>query len=288
MANNEHCNTLDTLVAECGRMQEIQRVKCLITNLRRQLKDKIISDRNLDDRQCPPEIVALFLMAEKLAQFRDEVSRELESYLRNDSSTNINGSAETDSQIENKLWTLFVYQESVDGSLSNDNESMLSAWFNILACRQSHVVCLMLWLFPHFATKERMDVVERIVADEKNATLLLWDKMLFWLACMRDSDYGKEKNIGSQINGLLSDSGAFAVKKEMRVKGDIRSCALRLLVLISYAKLNDLDDEMVWQKVRCMVEYLTEACDVDEPYVGWVYYSLCEFVQMSNDPSVTA
>lgn len=255
-----------------------QRVK----EMRQRLTDKIITSSS--NGQCLHCIASLFFKVEK-ESFSNYISR-VADYKTN--VRNIQNKPDECSLVEQNLWTLYLWDlyvklknakgDTVDGFSLNDYENMLADCFSTLEGHKNPCMCLMLWLFPKLATKDRIKKVEDILRENKDATWWLRDKMLFWLACLEESNCSQEKarEIERQILELKLDSGAFATVEGKKENGDIISSAIGLLVLISCAKRKDSAGtvaDMAQKTVRWIVEQ-----DADGENLAWGFYALSEYV----------
>ena len=291
MANNEQVGEHNALVTEQDEKQVIplmRRVRELIRDKRLVLENKITHCREvLPTNQCSPDIVALFLMAEKVLHFNDDVSRAVVSYLKNHYKTNarnIHWAADKTIQVEQYLWTLYVEKETKDGFSLNDYKNMLSECFRALKKCKNPCLSMMLWLASEFATEDWLSSVQDILEEKQTATWLQQDRMLFLLACMENSNCSIERarDIETQIRGLQLGSGAFAAGEGKAGNGNLISSAIGLLVLISCARRKGSRDSVidaVRQAVRWIVEQIAEANDKG---VAWAYYALCEYIDLES------
>ena len=296
MADNERVNKP---ITGCDKKQVVSLRECVEERkrkMRRTIADNIIAcckDSSASNSQCSPKIIALFLMAEKVSHSNSDILKDVMARLKDGykfNVRNIDWTAKASPQVRQNLWTLFVERETVGGFSTNDYEKKFSDCFSALARSESHLLCLILWLFKEFATPERIDFVEEIVM-RKPATLSLLDKMLLWHAQMRVSNPSQEKvrEIETRICGLQLDSGAFATVEGKREDGVLLSSAIGLLVLISCAKRKDMENQAstsegsvidaVWKTVRWIVEHVT---DVSDEGVAWAYYALCEYIDLKS------
>ncbi len=299
MTDNKRVNEFNKLITECDGKQLVSSMDCVeerIRKMRRTIAEKIIAcckDPPVSNSQCSPKIIALFLMAEKVSHFNSDIAKDVMVRLKDGykpNVRNIDWTANASPQVRQNLWTLFVERETVGGFSANDYEIMFSDCFSSLARSESHLLCLILWLFKGFATSERMDFVEEIVMRKPASTSLL-DKMLLWHAQIRVSNCSQEKvrEIETRICGLQLDSGAFATVEGKKEDGGLLSSAIGLLVLISCAKRKDMENQSstsegsvidaVWKTVRWIVEHVT---DVSDEGVAWAYYALCEYIDLES------
>lgn len=289
MTLGEHLSGFSEFASEKVEGREILNkwFKELVMIMRHDLRNIIIHcQSSIPDRLCPSNIVGHFLMAESGMHLSGDMSRDVYDPIKNEYMPHVRDvrltTGEDDLQVEKYLWVLFL-RLTVIGGDAYENE--LDACFNTLMSRRSRFLCLMLWLFPRFATPENMDIVEGIVADPmRGGTSLLRDRMLFGLASIGAENLNQEKKtkvVETQIHELqdsVTQNG-----------DDFRSDAIGLLMLVSCAKRNSgkIDCGMVWQMAQRVVERLIEFHLDDgklryycEPDVGWAYFALCEYVNL--------
>ena len=299
MRDNERVNEFNKTITECDEKQVVPLMVCVVERIRKMrlpLAGKIIAcckDSSTSNSQCSPKFIALFLMAEKVLHFNSDISKNVMVRLKDGYKSNVRNidwTAKASPQVRQNLWDLFVERETVGGFSANDYEKMFSGCFSALARSESHLLCLILWLFKGFATSERMDFVEEIVK-KKPATSSLLDKMLLWHAQIRVSTCSQEnaREIETRICGLQLDSGAFATVEGMKEDGVLLSSAIGLLVLISCAKRKDMGNQSatsegsiidaVQKTVRWIVGHIT---DVIDESVAWAYYALCEYIDLES------
>ena len=280
MVNNECCN--ENEVTFFG-----DRIKKLVGVIRPSLENMITHSCDFSAKHpCSPDIVALFLMADEISHFNDDISRAIASYVKNNYKSGMRDIPRTaggQDLSEKYLWTLYLERKHHDDSSHDDCEKRLSDCLSVLeGCKNQHL-SLMLWLFPDLATEERLKTVEDIVKE----TAPWWqrDKMLFWLACMRASKCSQEtvREIETQICGLQLETGAFATVEGSDENGDLISSSIGLLVFISCAKKNNSESpimDTLRKTVRWILEYITAkqgTCGAD---IAWAYYALCEYVNL--------
>ena len=163
-----------------------------------------------------------------------------------------------------------------------------------MKCHNSPVLGLMLWLFPEFASEELLMHVEKITRD--NYAWLTQDKMLFWLACMRDSRFKEiaSRVINERILSLQLDTGAFATVEGKEEKGDLISSAIGLLALISCVRHDNSKDslrEEILKTVRWIIDhpavkrYLVDELPSEEKCIDmldsvWVFYALRQYMTL--------
>ena len=171
-----------------------------------------------------------------------------------------------------------------ESSLYSD---MLVKYFNSLVACKSPFLGLMLWLFPELVTEDQVTAVANI-ARECLGTWMLGDRMLFWLACINDSNCRPERTryIEAEIRRLQLDSGvdagAFATVEGKDEKGNLISSAIGLLVLVSCARRDDSKGPVaeVTQKTACwLIGQLSVVQAVDES-IAWAYYALSEYINL--------
>ena len=299
MAENEHVNEFNKLVTECDEKQVVPLMECVeerIREMRLTLADKIIAccrDSSASNSQCSPAIIALFLMAETVLHFNSDIAKNVMARLKEGYKSNVRNIdwiAKASPQVRQNLWVLFVERETASGFSADDYEKMLSDCFSALARSESHLLCLILWLFKEFATPERIDFVEEIVM-RKPATSSLLDKMLLWHAQIRVSNCSQEKvrEIETRICGLQLDSGAFATVEGKKEDGVLLPSAIGLLVLISCAKRKDMENQSstsegsIIDAVRKTVRWIVgRVTDVNDEGVAWAYYALCEYIDLES------
>lgn len=277
MANNECYNENEVIFL-------VDWIKKLIIDIRLLLKNRITPCRECPaNSHCSPDIVALFLMAEKISHFNDDISRAIASYVKNTYKPGVRDIPRTveDQELsERDLWTLYLeYHDSSHG----DCEKRFSDCLLALEGGKNRHLNLMLWLFPHFATEDRLKTVEDIVKE----TAPWWqrDKMLFWLACMGASKCSQEtvREIETQICELQLETGAFATVEGRDENGDLISSSIGLLVLISCAKKNNAEGPIMdtLRKTVCwIIEYITANQGTNGADSAWAYYALCEYVNL--------
>ena len=264
-------------------------VKDLIIRLRRKLKDVIINFQRCpmaSDRQCPPSYIAFFLMMDKTSRFSDHISQDVKSHLEKSCKTTMKSIEWMDGDIlkdQQSLWRIYIGREINKAPLVY--EEQLSNFFRTIVREptNSHVLCLMLWLFPELRTVDRIDAVVRF---EMNglATWMLQDKMLLWGAQIRSMDCSQEKvrDIEAKIFKRQLNSGGFANIEGQDAHADLISSACALLTLVSCAGRGGLEDAAfvpVHKTARWVFEQLSKTQDVNESFV-WALYSLSEFVNL--------
>ena len=279
--NNERINAINALLEEREEVDSlISKAKWKVTEIRHDFADKVdlLPDINTFSR----ETIALFWKGEVKLHLSDSTSSKIKACLKKASTSNVSTArwtAATRSQIEQDLWTLWINQRASGGS--SLDEKMISDCFDALERHQSSLLCLMRWLFRE--TKERLNAVETILTCRDLSASFVRDRMLFWIAYMRDADYGQEvKDITARIRDLQLRSGAFAATEEGDQNGDLISSAIGLLALISCARENGYENlaiGAVRQTVRWIIGHITDAIDEG---VAWGYYALCEYIDLES------
>lgn len=282
MTDNERIDAINALLKKREDVASLMSAAMLkATEIRRKFAEEV--DHLPDEFPCGA--IALFRKGEYTAKLSDDASPKIKHCLTSTSNVSIDRWATASrSQIEQDLWTLWINNQMVsDGS--SRNERMLSECFDVLARRQSSLVCLMRWLFPE--TKERLDVID----DVAKHSWPVRDRMLFWIACMRDMDCSQEKVrwITAQILRLQLSSGAFGGPN-----GNLAASACGLLALISCARENGSENTLaidaVRQAARWIVGNIAKANDGASQSVAWshcesvawAYYALCEYINLES------
>ena len=278
-------------IDDCGEKQSdcaVPHVKDLVLEIHQALAEKIL-ERNDQSRSCSACAIALFLMASE--NLMDSKTKSKEEKIKEQflSKTNCFGSIQcapgNSAQTENNLWTLAAMRVAKKGFLHSGSDWSLSDCIGNLEQSKSHVLGLMLWLFPEFADDERMMRVGNMIRD--NYAWLTRDKMLFWISCVKRQNCSIEKvrEIEEQILGLRLDTGvdtsAFATVGGRDAKGDLISSAIALLVLIFCAKRKSSRDVInaARRTVQWIVTHKTVMNVVDaEPDVAWALYALSEYI----------
>lgn len=267
----------------------LSQVKRLLTNSCHNFARDIHEEHQ---RPCPVCVLALYLMAIENLVDGNKESYDIEiikTYCRDTykpiDAYNIQLTPENSSQMGKDLWALALLQKVEECSSRNDYESGLSKCIRRLEENESYVLGLLLWLFPQFATIDRIQLVENMTMG--NRAWMWQDKMLFWIACIRDSNYdkGKARNIETQICNLQLDSGAFSTVEDKARKGNLSSSAIGLMALVSCVKYNGskcIADDAVLKTVRWIVTNLNASQDIDETSRAWALYSLSEFINLSK------
>lgn len=297
-------------IEDCDGKQSdclIQRVCDLVSEMHQVLAKKILQNKgeqNRTDYRCPACVIALFLMASK--SFIDdqkeshEANESVKAYYRDAYKTidrdNIKWEPEKSSQTENNLWTITAMREVGDNISYIVADQLFSDCIEDLKCHNSPVLGLMLWLFPEFASEELLMHVEKITRD--NYAWLTQDKMLFWLACMRDSRFKEiaSRVINERILSLQLDTGAFATVEGKEEKGDLISSAIGLLALISCVRHDNSKDslrEAASKTVRWIIDhpavkrYLVDELPSEEKCIDmldsvWVFYALSQYMTLNG------
>ena len=290
---------LKMAISECYTENEVtffvDRIKNLVSDIRPLLESMITHCCDFSAKNpCSPDIVALFLMAEKISLFNDDISRAIASYVKTNykpAVRDIPRMAEDRVSSEKYLWTLYLERKYHDDSSHDDCRKRISDCLSAFEDSKNPGLSSMLWLFPDFATEERLKTVEDIVKE----TAPWWqrDKMLLWLACMGASECSQEtvREIETQICGLQLETGAFATVGGSDENGDLVSSSIGLLVLISCAKKNNAEGpimDALRKTVRWIIEYITAkqgTCGAD---IAWAYYALCEYVNLFKSARIVA
>ena len=252
----------------------LSRIGTLIAEVRQKIESQKI------ERQCFLKVMALSLMAEKVDGRKASVN-EIEF-------PRIQLSTEYPSQIEKCLWTLFMGRE-IAGDHSVNSDKLVDYFNSLVACK-SPFLGMMLWLFPELVTEDRITTVANIER-ECLGTWMLRDRMLFWLACINDSNCRPERTryIEAEIRRLQLDSGvdagAFATVEGKDEKGNLISSAIGLLVLVSCAREDDSEDpstvEAAQKTARWILDHLTVPQIVDASS-AWALYALSEYTTFLN------
>ena len=292
MANSEQGNEFNALVTERDEYQSsslTQQVKELIRDKRRVLKDKM--QQPLLTKQCPPEIVALFMMSENVSHFSDDISCEVASYLQNNykaKASDIKWEADKTFAVEQYLWTLYVEKATKDGCSPNNYEKKLSECFYALKSYKNPCLCMALWLASDFAPEDWLRSVQGIVEEAQENRIATWvqrDRMFFLLACVRNSNCSIEmaREIETQIQELQLYSVAATAAERIADDVCLVSPAIGLLVLIYCARRQGLKDSVVdavRQVVRWIVGHMEKAKGKD---FAWAYYALNEYVAFESE-----
>lgn len=240
--------------------------------------------------QCPAELIALYLMAIKslgngdkyLEEDKQRVKEYMEEpYKKMMGTRNIQWESENSSQMEKGLWTLAAMREFEESTLPGDYESQFLDCIRGLERNNSHVLCLLLWLFPQFATEDRIKLVECMAMG--NRAWLWRDKMLFWIACIKNGNHDQTKTIGLQICNLQLDSGGFATVEGRDEKENVISSAIGLAALVSCAGCNGLDDHVIAAAIKTvhwLAARLNAIQGIDELDRAWVLYALSKFINL--------
>lgn len=279
----------------------------LVSKMHQVLVEKILQNKgeqNRTDYRCPAYVIALFLMASK--SFIDdqkeshEASESVKAYYRDAYKTidldNIQWDPEKSSQIESNLWTLAAMREVGDNISYIVADQRFSDCIEGLKCQNSPVLGLLLWLFPEFEFEELPMHVKKITRD--NYAWLTRDKMLFWLAFMRDSRFKEiaSRVINERILSLQLDTGAFATVEGKEEKGDLISSAIGLLALISCGSQDNSKDslrEATLKTVRWIIDhpavkrYLVDELPSEEKCIDmldsvWVFYALSQYMTLNG------
>ena len=291
--DSERIDAIHALLEEREDVASLtSKARHLVTEMRRKFANEV--GHLQDSGKFPRGALALFWKGENIARLSDSTSPKIESCLKKASATNVSierWATATRSQIEHDLWTLWINQTTSNGC--SLNERILSDCFDVLERRQSSLLCLMMWLVPEI---KRLDVVEAIATHRNFLAWSVRDRMLFWVAYMRDMDCSQEKvrDITAQIVGLQLSSGAFAAAEDGDRSGDLAASAGGLLALIFCAREtgpeNNLAIDAVRQAVCWIVEYMPKANDAApqsaalEYYesVALAYYALCEYIDLER------
>ena len=268
----------------------VPRVKRVITNSCHKCAHNIDKERQ---RPCPACVIALYLMAiRNLVDDNKELCADMErimAYCRDTFKPidvyNIQWTPGNSSQIEKDLWARALMKMVEECSSRNDYGSGLSECIRWLEENESYVLGLVLWLFPQLATRNRIKLIEGITTGNR---AWMWpDKMLFWIACIREPNYDKEKaaNIQTQICNLQLDSGSFSTVEDKARTGNLISSAIGLLALVSCVRYNDSKynaGDAALITARWIVKNLHETHDIDETSRAWSLYALSEFINLST------
>lgn len=298
-------------IEDCDGKQSDCLVQCvcdLVSEMHQVVAEKILQydqDQGSDHR-CFACIIALFLMANKcLVDGNPEFNRDGEKVKKHSRDVcrtidldNIQWDPEKSSQTESNLWTLAAMREVGDNISEIVTDQRFRNCIESLKCHNSPVLGLMLWLFPEFfAFEELLMHVEKITMD--NYAWLTRDKMLFGLACMRDSRFKEiaSRVINEWILSLQLDTGAFATVEGKEEKGDLISSAIGLLALISCVRHDNSKDslrEATLKTVRWLIDhpavkrYLVDELPSEEKCIDmldsvWVFYALSQYMTLIID-----
>lgn len=301
--------TVDRIEGCDGKQSDclIPRVCDLVSKMHQVLAKRILQNKgeqNWTDYRCPACVIALFLKASK--SFIDdqkesyEANESVKAYYRDAYKTidrdNIKCDPEKSCQTESNLWTLAAMREVGDNISEIVTDQRFRNCIESLKCHNSPVLGLMLWLFREFAFEELLMHVEKITMD--NYAWLTRDKMLFWLACMRDSRFKEiaSRVINERILSLQLDTGAFATVEGIEEKGDLISSAIGLLALISCVRHDNSKDslrEATLKTVRWIIDhpavkrYLGAELPIEEKCIDmldsvWVFYALSQYMTLNG------
>lgn len=278
------CNIEHADVLSCAK----KRVKTIRQSLKKAI-DHCRPTQSFPRNKSFSRVIALSLMAEKVSRFNDDISNDIfwvaTSYIKDWHKThasNIQWKAEDALQIEQSLWRIYIDRELNGTPLTYKDQ--LSNLFRTIALEsnKSHVLCLMLWLFPELVTEDRIDIVEKIEMKEY-ATWMQQDKILLWGVRIRHMDCSQEKarDIEAKILRQQLDSGGFASTEE-GAHADLISSACALLTLVSCVRLNGSEDAVLdaaQKTARWVFDKLSESQEVNESS-AWALYALSEFVRL--------
>ena len=294
-------------IKDCDGKQSDCLIQCvcdLVSKMHQVLAEKIsqYGQNQRSDHRCFACIIALFLMANKyLGDGKPEFNRDGEKVkkrFRDVYKTIDLGSIQWDPeksyQTENNLWTITAMREVGDNISYIVTDQRFLHYIESLICHNSPVLGLMLWLFPEFVSEELLVRVGNITRD--NYAWLTRDKMLFWLACMRDSRFKEiaSRVINERILSLQLDTGAFATVEGKGEMGDLISSSIGLLVLISCVRHDNLKDtlrEATLKTVRWIIDqsavkrYVVAELPIEEKCADmidsvWVFYALSQYMTL--------